>query len=138
MKQGVLLQGRTRLLLSKGHTGYRERRTGERKRKVRIELPYTFLQTKIAQSVRGCIVGPDIGVLSAIIVKQGENDIAPLTTEVLPKRQYCDSYSHIRLTFIMRRSRTETSDSYSQILVSSPRLSGRASYTSHFGCFEID
>ena len=41
----------------------------------------------IDQSVRGCIVGGDIGVLSCIIVKQGEQDIAPLTTEVLPKRE---------------------------------------------------
>lgn len=34
MKQGVLLQGRTRLLLADGHSCYRARRTGERKRKV--------------------------------------------------------------------------------------------------------
>jgi small subunit ribosomal protein S6e len=40
MKQGVLLPHRVRLLLSKGHSCYRPRRTGERKRK----------------SVRGCIV----------------------------------------------------------------------------------
>ena len=40
MKQGVLTHGRVRLLLSKGHSCYRPRRTGERKHK----------------SVRGCIV----------------------------------------------------------------------------------
>uniref|UniRef100_A0A7N9CQC0 Small ribosomal subunit protein eS6 n=1 Tax=Macaca fascicularis TaxID=9541 RepID=A0A7N9CQC0_MACFA len=33
MKQGVLTHGRVRLLLSKGHSCYRPRRTGERKRK---------------------------------------------------------------------------------------------------------
>ncbi|CED85483.1 40s ribosomal protein s6 [Phaffia rhodozyma] len=70
MKQGVLLPHRVRLLLADGHSCYRTRRTGERKRK----------------SVRGCIVGNDIAVLSLVIVKQGEQDIEGLTTEVLPKR----------------------------------------------------
>ena len=70
MKQGVLLPYRVRLLLADGHSCYRIRRTGERKRK----------------SVRGCIVGPDIAVLSLVIVKQGENDIPGLTDNVLPKR----------------------------------------------------
>ena len=32
MKQGVLTHGRVRLLLSKGHSRYRPRRTGERKK----------------------------------------------------------------------------------------------------------
>jgi small subunit ribosomal protein S6e len=70
MKQGVLLPYRVRLLLSDGHSCYRPRRKGERKRK----------------SVRGCIVGPDIAVLSLVIVKQGENEIPGLTDTVLPKR----------------------------------------------------
>jgi len=70
MKQGVLVPYRVRLLLSDGHSCYRPRRTGERKRK----------------SVRGCIVGPDIAVLSLVIVKQGENEIPGLTDTVLPKR----------------------------------------------------
>ena len=39
MKQGVLTHGRVRLLLSKGHSCYRPRRTGERKHKsVRVAL----------------------------------------------------------------------------------------------------
>lgn len=70
MKQGVLVPYRVRLLLSDGHSCYRPRRTGERKRK----------------SVRGCIVGPDIAVLSLVVVKQGEADIPGLTDTVLPKR----------------------------------------------------
>jgi len=70
MKQGVLLPHRVRLLLADGHSCYRTRRTGERKRK----------------SVRGCIVGPDIAVLSLVIVKQGESEIPGLTDVVLPKR----------------------------------------------------
>ncbi|KAJ3753821.1 40s ribosomal protein s6-b [Lentinula raphanica] len=70
MKQGVLLPHRTRLLLSDGHSCYRPRRIGERKRK----------------SIRGCIVGPDIAVLSVVIVKQGQQDIPGLMDTVLPKR----------------------------------------------------
>ncbi|KAG7094614.1 hypothetical protein E1B28_005438 [Marasmius oreades] len=70
MKQGVLLPYRVRLLLADGHSCYRIRRTGERRRK----------------SVRGCIVGPDIAVLSLVIVKQGEQEIPGLTDTVLPKR----------------------------------------------------
>lgn len=70
MKQGVLLPFRVRLLLGDGHSCYRPRRTGERKRK----------------SVRGCIVGPDIAVLSLVVVKQGEQGIPGLTENVLPKR----------------------------------------------------
>ncbi|KII87943.1 hypothetical protein PLICRDRAFT_176695 [Plicaturopsis crispa FD-325 SS-3] len=70
MKQGVLLPYRVKLLLADGHSCYRPRRTGERKRK----------------SVRGCIVGPDIAVLSLVIVKQGESEIPGLTDNVLPKR----------------------------------------------------
>ena len=70
MKQGVLVPFRVRLLLADGHSCYRIRRTGERKRK----------------SVRGCIVGPDIAVLSVVIIKQGDNDIPGLTDVALPKR----------------------------------------------------
>jgi len=70
MKQGVLLPYRVKLLLADGHSCYRPRRTGERKRK----------------SVRGCIVGPDIAVLSLVIVKQGDSDVPGLTDNVLPKR----------------------------------------------------
>lgn len=70
MKQGVLLPHRVQLLLSDGHSCYRIRRTGERKRK----------------SVRGCIVASDIAVLSLVIVKQGDNDIPGLTDTAIPKR----------------------------------------------------
>ncbi|EAU89691.1 40s ribosomal protein s6-b [Coprinopsis cinerea okayama7 len=70
MKQGVLVPNRVRLLLSDGHSCFRPRRSGERKRK----------------SVRGCIVGPEIAVLSLVIVKQGEQEIPGLTDVVLPKR----------------------------------------------------
>jgi len=70
MKQGVMLPTRVRLLLSDGHSCYRPRRTGERKRK----------------SVRGCIVAQDLSVLALAIVKQGDSDIPGLTDTVQPKR----------------------------------------------------
>jgi small subunit ribosomal protein S6e len=70
MKQGVIAPNRVRLLLADGHSCYRPRRTGERKRK----------------SVRGCIVGADLSVLALAIVKQGEQDIPGLTDTVHPKR----------------------------------------------------
>ncbi|KAB1255433.1 40S ribosomal protein S6 [Camelus dromedarius] len=56
MKQGVLTHGRVGLLLSKGHSYYRPRRTGERKRK----------------SVRGCIVDANLSVLNLVTVKKDD------------------------------------------------------------------
>merc|ERR1712183_509786 len=70
MKQGVLTNTRVRLLLSAGHSCYRPRRTGERKRK----------------SVRGCIVDANLSVLACSIVKKGENEIPGLTDKTIPRR----------------------------------------------------
>ncbi|KAF8904838.1 40S ribosomal protein S6, partial [Dissophora ornata] len=83
MKQGVLLPSRVRLLLAKGHSCYRPRRTGERKRK----------------SVRGCIVGSDMSVLSVTIVKQGEQDLPGLTDTTVPKRLGPKRANNIRKFF---------------------------------------
>ncbi|KAI9297553.1 40S ribosomal protein S6 [Neoconidiobolus thromboides FSU 785] len=83
MKQGILVPGRVRLLLSKGHSCYRPRRTGERKRK----------------SVRGCIVGSDLSVISLVIVKQGESDIPGLTDTIQPKRLGPKRANNIRKLF---------------------------------------
>jgi small subunit ribosomal protein S6e len=70
MKQGVIHPARVQLLLSDGHSCFRPRRTGERKRK----------------SVRGCIVGMDLSVLALSVVKKGDNDIPGLTDRTEPKR----------------------------------------------------
>lgn len=70
MKQGVMYPHRVRLLLSEGHSCYRTRRSGERRRK----------------SVRGCIVTADLSVIALRIVKQGEGEIPGLTDVVHPKR----------------------------------------------------
>lgn len=56
MKQGVMTNGRVRLLLSDGHSCYRVRRSGERRRK----------------SVRGCIVDANLSVLNLVIIRKGD------------------------------------------------------------------
>ncbi|KAL1959537.1 hypothetical protein VTO42DRAFT_1982 [Malbranchea cinnamomea] len=83
MKQGVLLPHRVKLLLSDGHSCYRPRRTGERKRK----------------SVRGAITGPDLAVMALTIVKQGEGEIPGLTDVVNPKRLGPKRANNIRKFF---------------------------------------
>jgi small subunit ribosomal protein S6e len=83
MKQGVLSNIRVRLLLSKGHSCYRPRRTGERKRK----------------SVRGCIVDANLSVISLIIVKKGEQEIPGLTDTQIPRRLGPKRASKIRKLF---------------------------------------
>ena len=70
MKQGVLKAGRVRLLMSKGHSCYRPRRTGQRIRK----------------SVRGCIIGKDISVLAITIVKHGDKPIVGITDVKKPRK----------------------------------------------------
>jgi len=65
MTQGVLTSSRVRLLLKNGSTGYRQRRTGEMKRK----------------SVRGCIVAPDLAVLNLVVVNRGSADIEGITDQ---------------------------------------------------------
>merc|ERR1739841_198478 len=70
MKQGILTNGRVRLLLKEGHSCYRPRRDGERKRK----------------SVRGCIVDGNLAVLNLAIVKKGEGEIPGLTDNTIPRR----------------------------------------------------
>ncbi|KAM3121186.1 hypothetical protein RJF_0877 [Candidozyma auris] len=83
MKQGVLHPTRVRLLLSEGHSCYRPRRSGERKRK----------------SVRGCIVNQDLSVIALAIVKQGETHIEGLTDTTTPKRLGPKRANHIRKFF---------------------------------------
>ncbi|MCJ1283459.1 40S ribosomal protein S6 [Xylographa opegraphella] len=70
MKQGVMHPTRVRLLLADGHSCYRPRRTGERKRK----------------SVRGCIVAMDLSVLALSIMKKGDGEIPGVTDKMEPKR----------------------------------------------------
>ena len=90
VKQGVLTHGRVHLLLSKGHSCYRPRRTGERKRK----------------SVRGCIVDANLRVLNLVIMKKGEKDIPVLQCLVawVPKELAESSNFSISLKKMMSAS----------------------------------
>jgi len=83
MKQGILTAARVRLLMSEGHTCYRTRKTGERKRK----------------SVRGCIVSSELSVLNLVVVKKGDKEIAGLTDAVKPRRHAPKRASNIRKLF---------------------------------------
>lgn len=69
MKQGILTNNRVRLLMARGTSCYRERRSGERRRK----------------SVKGCIVDSNLSVLSLVIVKKGEEEIEGLTNRIVPR-----------------------------------------------------
>lgn len=87
MKQGVLTNGRVRLLLSEGHSCYRPRRNGERKRK----------------SVRGCIVDSNLSVLCLVVVRMGEKHIPGLTSDTVPRRLGPKRASHIRKLFNLKK-----------------------------------
>jgi len=83
MRQGVLTNTRVRLLCRKGHKAYRQRRSGERKRK----------------SVRGCVVGADIAVLNLVVSQVGEKTIPGLTDDNVPRRLGPKRANNIRKLF---------------------------------------
>merc|ERR1711998_65316 len=83
MMQGVLTPDRVRLLLRKGSKCYRQRRTGEMKRK----------------SVRGCIVSQDLSVINLVLVKKGDTDVPGLTSEAKPIRLGPKRASKLRRLF---------------------------------------
>jgi len=87
MKQGVLVNGRVRLLMTKRTTTYRPRRTGERKRK----------------SVRGCICGPDLAVIALRITKKGEKEIEGITDGEKPRKLGPKRANYIRKVFALRK-----------------------------------
>merc|ERR1712193_259963 len=87
MMQGVLTNGRVRLLLGAQHSCYRPRRTGQRHRR----------------SVRGCIVDANLSVLHLIIVKKGEADIPGLTDTTVPRRLGPKRASKIRKLFNLNK-----------------------------------
>merc|ERR1712194_829317 len=87
MKQGILLNHRTRLLFKKGMSCYRERRKGCRKRK----------------SVRGCIVGPDLAVMSLVLVGKGAEELPGLTDDLRPRRLGPKRASNIRKLFNLEK-----------------------------------
>lgn len=87
MKQGILVNGRVRLLMGKGHSTYKPRRKGEKKRK----------------SVRGCIVGPDLAAIAMTIEKIGDNEIQGLTDKEMPRRLGPKRASKLRRLFKLEK-----------------------------------
>jgi small subunit ribosomal protein S6e len=87
MKQGVLTQQRVRLLVSDGHSCYRPRKRGERKRK----------------SVRGAIVSGELSVLNLVVVRKGDKDIAGLTDVQKPRRLGPKRATRIRKLFNLEK-----------------------------------
>jgi len=87
MKQGILVNGRVRILMRGRTTLYRPRRTGERKRK----------------SVRGCICGPDLSVIALKVLIKGEGEISGLTDNERPRRLGPKRANNIRQSFILRK-----------------------------------
>lgn len=87
MRQGILKNGRVRLLMAKGHKCFRPRRDGQRKRK----------------SVRGCIVGKDISVLAVSIAKHGEQPISGITDVKKPRKLGPKRASKIRKLYQLEK-----------------------------------
>jgi len=83
MKQGILTNNRVRLLMARGTSCYRERRSGERRRK----------------SVKGCIVDGNLSVLALVIVKKGEQEIDGLTNRIVPRVRGPKRANNIRKLF---------------------------------------
>jgi len=87
MKQGILVNGRVRILMKGRTTLYRPRRDGERKRK----------------SVRGCICGPDLAVIALKVLVKGPGEVAGLTDAQRPRRLGPKRANHIRAAFALRK-----------------------------------
>jgi len=87
MKQGILVNGRVRILMKKRTTTYRPRCSGERKRK----------------SVRGCICGPDLSVIALKVLQKGDGEVAGLTDAERPRRLGPKRANTIRQAFALRK-----------------------------------
>merc|ERR1712194_37357 len=71
-KQGIMKNGRARILFKKAGSLFNPKRTGYRRRR----------------SVRGCITGPDLGVISLKITKKGDKEIEGCTDKEVPSRLF--------------------------------------------------
>lgn len=87
MKQGVLCAGRVRILMKERIQSYRPKRAGERKRK----------------SVRGCITGPDLCVLSLKVLEKGPGEVTGLTDDQKPRRLGPKRVGKIKKAFALRK-----------------------------------
>jgi len=94
MKQGILINGRTRILFKKRGTGYKPMRSGERSRK----------------SVRGCICGSDLAAIFLRIVKKGDKEIEGVTDVERPNRLGAKRRMHIVKTFALDKKKDNVKD----------------------------
>jgi len=90
MKQGILIKGRVRLILEPESIGFICRKDGAHRRK----------------AVRGCIIGTDIAVVSAVIVKKGDAELEGLTDTTCPRRLGPKRANKIRRMFDLARHST--------------------------------
>jgi len=110
MKQGVLSDQRVKLLMKKGASCYRQRKTGERKRK----------------SIRGCIVQGDIQALALAVVVKGPGEIPGLTDRNIPRRLGPKRASKVRKLFNLTKDDDVTKYMIRREL---PGKDGKKSYT---------
>jgi len=83
MKQGIMKNGRARILFKKKTTLFRPRRTGHRSRR----------------SVRGCYTGPDLNVIALKITKKGDKEIEGCTDKEMPNRLFKKRKNKIAAVF---------------------------------------
>merc|ERR1712223_1357193 len=83
MKQGIMRNGRARILFKKKGSLFNPKRTGYRRRR----------------SVRGCITGPDLAVISLKIVKKGDAEIEGCTDKEVPNRLFKKRKNKIAAVF---------------------------------------
>jgi len=83
MKQGIMRNGRTRILFKKKGSLFNPKRTGYRRRR----------------SVRGCITGPDLAVISLKVVKKGDAEIEGCTDKEVPNRLFKKRKNKIAAVF---------------------------------------
>ena len=70
MKQGVMTKAKLKLLLKEGSSGYFARREGVALRK----------------TVRGCIIGSELGAINLIVIQKGDKEIVGVTDATIPRR----------------------------------------------------
>ena len=104
MRQGILKNGRVRILMGEGQKCFRPRRDGQRKKK----------------SIRGCIVGKDICVLALSIVKHGDQPIPGITDLKRPRKLGPKRASKIRKLYQLTKT-----DDVKKFVVKKARKNGK-------------
>jgi len=83
MKQGIMKNGRVRILFKKKGSLFNPKRTGYRRRR----------------SVRGCFTGPDLAVISLVVMKKGDKEIEGCTDKDVASRLFKKRKNKIAAVF---------------------------------------